>query len=239
MLLKLAGAAAEERNSNQNSLFGDAAAAPKPKLPAVRDWGSMEKLQNEFESMGFYFSSHPLESFGKSLGRLGVIKSAELGPLLSNTRSETRVRLAGTVIDRQERTSARGNRFAFVQFSDQSGTFEVMIFSELLSSRRDMLQAGTAVLVTADARLDGDQVKLTGQAIEDLDKALSNTAAGLRVTMRDAEAVKPLHELIAGLKGRGRITLAIELEAHEVEIAPPSVRQKLADLPGIAGVEEI
>jgi len=246
MLLKLAGAAAEERNSNQNSLFGDAAAAPKPKLPAVRDWGSMEKLQNEFESMGFYFSSHPLESFGKSLGRLGVIKSAELGPLLSNTRSETRVRLAGTVIDRQERTSARGNRFAFVQFSDQSGTFEVMIFSELLSTRRDMLQAGTAVLVTADARLDGDQVKLTGQAIEDLDKALSNTAAGLRVTMRDAEAVKPLHELIAGLRGRGRITLAIELEAHEVEIAlpggfnvPPSVRQKLADLPGIAGVEEI
>ena len=245
LLLKLAGAAAEERNSNQNSLFGDAAAAPKPKLPAVRDWGSMEKLQNEFEAMGFYFSSHPLESFGKSLGRLGVVKAAELGALIA-ARGETRVRLAGTVIDRQERTSARGNRFAFVQLSDQSGTFEVMIFSELLSSRRDMLQAGTAVLVTADARLDGDQVKLTGQAIDDLDKALSNTAAGLRVALKDAAAVRPLHELIAGLKGRGRITLALELEDQEVEMAlpggfnvPPSVRQKLADLPGVAAVEEI
>ncbi|MGE0658790.1 MAG: DNA polymerase III subunit alpha [Reyranellaceae bacterium] len=245
LLLKLAGAAAEERNSNQNSLFGDAASAPKPKLPAVRDWGSMEKLQNEFEAMGFYFSSHPLESFGKSLGRLGVVKAAELGALIA-ARGETRVRLAGTVIDRQERTSARGNRFAFVQFSDQSGTFEVMIFSELLSSRRDMLQAGTAVLVTADARLDGDQVKLTGQAIDDLDKALSNTAAGLRVALKDAEAVRPLHELIADLKGRGRITLALELEDQEVEMAlpggfnvPPSVRQKLADLPGVAAVEEI
>ncbi len=245
MLIKLAGAAAEERASNQNSLFGDAAAAPKPKLPVVRDWGSMEKLQNEFEAMGFYFSSHPLESFGKSLGRLGVVKAAELPSLLS-TRGETRVRLAGTVIDRQERTSARGNRFAFVQLSDQSGTFEVMIFSELLSSRRDMLQSGSAVLVSADARMDNDQVKLTGQSIEDLDKALSNTAAGLRVVMRDAEAVKPLHEMIAGLKGKGRITLSLELEQHEVEMAlpggfnvPPSVRQKMADLPGIALVEEI
>jgi DNA polymerase-3 subunit alpha len=205
----------------------------------------MEKLQNEFEAMGFYFSSHPLESFGKSLGRLGVIKAAELSGVI-NGGSQSRVSLAGTVIDRQERTSARGNRFAFVQLSDQSGSFEVMIFSELLSSRRDLLQAGKAVLVRADARLDGDQIKLTGQSIEDLDKALSNTAAGLRVVMNDREAVRPLHEMIAGLKGRGRITLALELEDHDVEIAlpggfnvPPSVRQKLADLPGVAAVEEI
>jgi DNA polymerase-3 subunit alpha len=245
LLIKLAGAAAEERASNQNSLFGNAAAAPKPKLPTVRDWGAMEKLQNEFEAMGFYFSSHPLESFGKSLGRLGVIKAAELAGVV-NGGSQSRVTLAGTVIDRQERTSARGNRFAFVQLSDQSGSFEVMIFSELLSSRRDLLQAGKAVLVRADARLDGDQIKLTGQSIEDLDKALSNTAAGLRVVMNDREAVKPLHEMIANLKGRGRITLALELEDHDVEIAlpggfnvPPSVRQKLADLPGVAAVEEI
>lgn len=245
MLIKLAGAAAEERASNQNSLFGNAAAAPRPKLPAVRDWGTMEKLQNEFEAMGFYFSSHPLESFGKSLGRLGVVKAAEL-PALIGSNGQQRVALAGTVVDRQERTSARGNRFAFVQLSDQSGSFEVMIFSELLSSRRDLLQAGTAVLVRADARMDGDQVKLTGQAIEDLDKTLANTAAGLRVVMRDQEAVKPMHELIANLKGRGRITLALELEDQEVEMAlpggfnvPPSVRQKLADLPGVAAVEEI
>jgi len=100
--------------------------------------------------------------------------------------------------------------------------------------------------VSADARMDNDQVKLTGQSIEDLDKALSNTAAGLRVVMRDAEAVKPLHEMIAGLKGKGRITLSLELEEHEVEMAlpggfnvPPSIRQKMADLPGIALVEEI
>ena len=150
------------------------------------------------------------------------------------------------MIDRQERTSARGNRFAFVQFSDQSGTFEVIVFSELLSSRRDLLQAGQAVLVSADARLDGDQVKLTGQAIDELDKALANTAAGLRVALRDPEAVRPLHDMIAGLKGRGRITLALELEDQEVEMAlpggfnvPPSVRQKLADLPGVMAVEEI
>ncbi len=244
-LLKIAGAAAEERSSNQVSLFGGDVQPARPSLPAMRDWGAMDKLQYEFEAIGFYFSSHPLEAFGKSLGRLGVLRAAELPQLLSS-RGESRVKLAGTVIDRQERTSARGNRFAFVQLSDQSGTFEVMIFSELLSSRRDLLQAGTALLVTADARLDGEQVKLTGQAIESLDKALANTTAGLRIVVKEPDALEPLRQAIGGLKGRGRVTLALDLEAQEVEMAlpggynvPPTVRQKLADLPGVLQVEEV
>ena len=49
-----------------------------------------------------------------------------------------------------------------------------------------------------------------------------------------------------GPPGTGKTTLALELEDHEVEMTlpggfdvPPSVRQKLADLPGVAAVEEI
>jgi DNA polymerase-3 subunit alpha len=244
-LLKVAGVAAEERSSNQVSLFGGDVQPARPALSALRDWGMMEKLQQEFEAMGFYFSSHPLESFGKSLGRLGVVRAAELPGLLAS-RGESRVKLAGTMIDKQERTSARGNRFAFVQLSDQSGTYEVMIFSELLSSRRDLLQPGTALLVTADARSDGDMVKLTGQSIESLDRALANTTAGLRIVIKEPDALEPLRQAIAGLKGRGRVTLALELDAQEVEMAlpggynvPPTVRQKLADLPGVLQVEEV
>jgi DNA polymerase-3 subunit alpha len=174
-----------------------------------------------------------------------VVRAAELASLLTS-RGETRVKLAGTLIDKQERTSARGNRFAFVQLSDQSGTYEVMIFSELLSSRRDLLQPGTALLVSADARMDGDMVKMTGQSIESLDKALANTTAGLRIVVKETDALEPLRQAIAGLKGRGRITLALDLDSQEVEMAlpggynvPPTVRQKLADLPGVLQVEEV
>ena len=84
-----------------------------------------------------------------------------------------------------ERTSAKGNRFAFVQCSDQSGAFELTVFSELLGSKRNLLEPGQAVLVSADGRLDGEQVKLMAQSVEKLDDAVANAAAGLRIVISD------------------------------------------------------
>jgi DNA polymerase-3 subunit alpha len=87
---------------------------------------------------------------------------------------------------------------------------------------------------------------MTGQSIESLDKALANTTAGLRIVVKETDALEPLRQAIAGLKGRGRITLALDLDSQEVEMAlpggynvPPTVRQKLADLPGVLQVEEV
>ena len=98
----------------------------------------------------------------KSLQRLGVTRAADL-PALLQRGAPGRIKLAGTVIDKQERTSAKGNRFAFVQCSDQSGAFEVTVFSEVLGAKRNLLEAGQAVLISCDGRLDGEQVKLMAQ----------------------------------------------------------------------------
>ena len=174
----------ESRGSNQNSLFGDDTAQRRPPLPKVPDWAPMERLQNEFAAIGFYLSSHPLAAYERSLQRLGVTRAADLPALLARG-APGRIKLAGTVIDRQERTSAKGNRFAFVQCSDQSGAFELTVFSELLGSKRNLLEPGQAVLVSADGRLDGEQVKLTAQSVEKLDDAVANAAAGLRIVLSD------------------------------------------------------
>ena len=61
-------------------------------------------------------------------------------------RTGNRAKLAGIVIGRQERTSAKGNRFAFVQLSDTSGMFEALVFSETLSTSRELLEPGHRVL---------------------------------------------------------------------------------------------
>ena len=66
----------------------------------------------EDELIGFYLSSHPLASYERSLQRLKVSRAADL-PALLQRGVPGRIKLAGTVIDRQERTSAKGNRFAF------------------------------------------------------------------------------------------------------------------------------
>jgi len=236
----------EQRGSNQNSLFGDDTAQRRPPLPKVPDWAPMERLQNEFAAIGFYLSSHPLAAYERSLERLRVTRAADLQALL--TRGVPgRIKLAGTVIDRQERTSAKGNRFAFVQCSDQSGAFELTVFSELLGSKRNLLEPGQAILVSADGRLDGEQVKLTAQTVEKLEDAVANAAAGLRIELSDPTALEPLRKALEGKRGRSRVTLVVPMpDDSEAEVTLPGsysiaagLRDTIGGLPGIAQVEEI
>ena len=236
----------ESRGSNQNSLFGDDTAQRRPQLPKMPDWAPMERLQNEFAAIGFYLSSHPLAAYERSLQRLGVCRAADLTALLARG-TPGRIKLAGTVIDRMERTSAKGNRFAFVQCSDQSGAFELTVFSELLGSKRNLLEPGQAVLVSADGRLDGEQVKLTAQSVERLDDAVANAAAGLRIIVSDPAALEALRKTLEGKKGRGRVTLVVPMpDEAEAEVTLPGtysiaggLRDAIGMLPGITQVEEI
>jgi DNA polymerase-3 subunit alpha len=236
----------EARGSSQVGLFGDDTRQRRPQLAKISDWGSMERLQHEFAAIGFYFSSHPLAAYERSLARLGVSRSADLPALLSRG-APGRIKLAGTVIDRQERTSAKGTRFAFVQCSDQSGTYEFMAFSELLGSKRNLLEPGTAVLISVDGRLDGEQVKLTGQSVEKLDEAVVNAAAGLRIVVSDPAALAALGKALEGKRGRGRVTLVVPMtDETEAEVTLPGaysvaggLREAIGNLPGVSQVEEI
>jgi DNA polymerase-3 subunit alpha len=249
LLLRYASVAASERESQQVSLFGgvDAGIDQRPNLPVVQDWPSMERLQNEFDAIGFYLSSHPLDAYGKSLERIGVVRFIDLASRLAAGGS-TRHKLAGIVVGKKERTSARGNRFAFVQMSDMSGLYELTLFSEVLGQARQLLDAGQPLLVTVDCRIEEDSIRLTAQKIEPLDGAVSHAAAGLRVYLGEQNAIKSLRSIIGrDGPGRGRVSVVIGLEpTREVEIAlpgaykiGPGIRAAVKSLPGILDVHDI
>jgi DNA polymerase-3 subunit alpha len=247
-LLRQASLAAEERESRQESLFAgiDPSFAPRPSLPLVADWPPVERLQHEFAAIGFYLSSHPLDPYGKSLERAGIIRWADLPAGLA-ANPTNRFRLAGIVIGRKERTSGRGNRFAFVQMSDPSGTYEVTLFSEILREARALLDSGQPLVVTVDVRSEEENLRLTVQKIEPLDTVVALAAAGLRVFVGEARALSSLKSVItreAG--GRGRVTVVLDLPAREVEIAipggfkvGPATRAAVKSLPGIIDVHDI
>src|SRR5712692_1495028 len=197
LLLRHAAAAANERESQQVNLFGDSDgdAARGPALPAVQDWPPIERLQHEFDAIGFYLSSHPLDAYGKSLERVGVVRYADL-PARMAGGGATRFKLAGIVVGRKERTSARGNRFAFVQMSDASGVFEATLFSEVLGQSRQLLEAGQPLLVTVDVRAEEETLRLTCQRIEALDGVVAHAVAGLKVFLGEGDALAPLRGLM-------------------------------------------
>jgi DNA polymerase-3 subunit alpha len=244
----IASRAAQDRASNQVSLFGnDPSAVAQPTLPAVQEWSIMERLRREFEAIGFYLLAHPLDAYAKSLGRLRVINSADL-PNRVRTAEQVKVQLAGTVVGKKERTSARGTRFAFVQLSDMGGMYEVTVFSEVLSAARELLEAGKAVLVSADAKREGEGVRMIAQRIQPLDQAVAGAAPAIRVHVAEASAMAVLRDAIAKVgRGKSQLSLVVDIAPdREVEIQvpggfalTPAQTAEFATLPGVVDVVEV
>jgi DNA polymerase III subunit alpha len=248
LLLRHASVAAEERASSQVNLFGAGGEATGQRfaLPQSQDWSALDRLQQEFAALGFYLSSHPLDAYGKSLARVGVVRYADLKDRLAAGGS-TRFRLAGIVIGRKERSSSEGRRFAFVQMSDATGTFEVTLFSEVLTQARELLDSGKPLLVTVDIRADDDALRLTAQRVEPLEGIVAQAAAGLKVVLGETGALPAFKSLLQGeAGGRGHVNVVVSLPTSEVEIAlpggfriGPQVLSAVQRLPGVLSVQEI
>ena len=138
------------------------------------------------------------------LDRLGVVKSCDL--LERATSSNQTVALAGIILTKQERTSKKGDRFAFVSLTDLTGVFEVAFFSEAFASVRDKLIPGQAVYVTGNLKADGDEsFRLTGNGLEPLDNKAKVDSLELSIDPKRAN-VAYLGEIVQGLK-KGRTVL--------------------------------
>ena len=237
-----------EAQSDQVSLFDGAEQKELDniKLVAIPDWSSNDKLQFEFDALGLYLSAHPLDSYARQLEKLKTVSSSHLEDLLLK-KGATQVKLAGQVTSVQERVSAKGNRFAFVQLTDKAGVFEIMAFSEFLNLYREILVSDTASLVQADARIENGQVRLMGIRAERLDDAIAAHHAGLGIHLSTAIALPQIKEILK-LDGGGRapVKFYIRSSQEEVEITlshkfklSGNTRQALASVSGIDKITDI
>ncbi len=246
-LLKVASVAHDERTSGQMGLFGgagDAGAIDKPALPATADWPPMERLRQEFDAIGFYLSAHPLDAYATALRRLKVKTSSDV----TAAGRPGSVRMAGTLIGVRERTSAKGNRYAFLQFSDTSGVFETVCFSEVLSEHRAVLEVGNSLLVRATAQFEGETARFTVQDLEPLERAAAKAVGGMAVVVESPAPLAALRDVLAGQRrGRGQVRVISRLgEGSEVEVelpgsyaVSPQVMTAVRAIPGIVEAREI
>ena len=137
----------------------------------------MERLSHEFDAVGFYLSGHPLDQYEQALQKLGVKRYVEFEAMTE--RGATSGALAGIVIAARERRSQKGNKFAFAMFSDTTGQFEAVIFSDTLAAAGALLEPGTPVKLMVSAEREGDTVKMRVEGIEALDKAVASVQRGL------------------------------------------------------------
>ncbi len=246
-VLRYASAARSERESNQTNMFGggDEDDSTRPPLPDVADWPRQEKLRREFEALGFYLSAHPLQSLAGLCEKLGVVQWSEIA---SGNVRDGRVKLAGLVVSRRLTTSSRGSKMAFVQMSDASGSYEVTMFSEVLATARDLLDAGKPLLLSVEMQRRDEDIRLTAQKVQVLEEVATNLAAGLRIFIRDEGPLETLAAVFSehGVKGRGKVSLVLDATDREVELElatnyaiSPAMRGAIKAIPGIVDVQDL
>ncbi|MGC6411474.1 MAG: DNA polymerase III subunit alpha [Candidatus Puniceispirillaceae bacterium] len=237
-----------EAASDQVSLFGGAAESQVNKFTLEKgaDWSPQDKLAQEFEAMGLHLSAHPLDSYAGQLERLKVTPSAQIEAALAG-RESRRLKLAGQLSNLSTRVSQRGNRFAFAQFSDQQGSFEVTLFSDVLALSKDVLECEHPLLLQVDARVEKDAVRLLAVRMELLEDAIAAHHAGLGVWLSDGT---DLEALKSALREDGAGQAPLKLYVHdgerEVEISfenrfrlSGTLRQKLQSMQGIRQIRDI
>ena len=235
----------------QSELFDGGAAGQPLALGHVEPWLPAERLQKEFDAIGFFLSGHPLDDYAAALKRMRVQSWAEFARAVRAGASAGRV--AGTVVARIERRTRTGSKMGIIELSDPTGHYEAVVFFEGLAQFRDLLEPGAAVLLTLSAELQGDDVRARIQMVEPLDQAAAKLAKGLRVFLRDETPIESVAKRLEGpASGRaapdnGEVALVLMLgEGTEVEVklpgrfkVSPQIAGAIKAVPGVVAVEAV
>jgi DNA polymerase III subunit alpha len=242
-ILAAANRSQDEAAAGQTDIFGGSGLTEEIRVPPFEPWQPADRLQKEYDSIGFFLSGHPLDDYAPALARLKVQRWSDFARAVKE--GVAMGKLAATVLDRQERRTRSGAKMGILSLSDPSGHFEAIVFQEGLNQLRDVLEPGTAVLLTVLASAEGEEIRVRIQSAERLDKAAANLPSSLRIVVKDQAPVPAIAErLRSGGEGEVLLVLCLDGGRREVEVRLPGryrataqIASTLQAIPGVICVE--
>ena len=247
MLTQHANSSAGDRQGGQGGLFAEAEPALRPPLPSPKPWTAQQKLDEEFRSIGFYFSGHPLDDVLVSLDRDRITLIMEIEDRAGEGRP---LEMIGIVRARNDKSGRNGSKFSFLTVSDPTGERDVTVYSEALNQYGDLLRPGKAVAMTVSVKQNGEETRLIMERAIELESArLSKPSGQLVVRLSSGANPSELAGVVRRLEGlsdpdRGSILLEMPLEdGRLVTVKLPQTytislkaQRALKEIPGVERV---
>jgi DNA polymerase-3 subunit alpha len=198
----------DEKVSNQTNLFDEINNKDNEtfKFSSTKSWTKKELLAEEFASLGFYISDHPLNEYKEFFTQLEINSYKDF---INSNKPESLV--AGTIMSVQEKKSAKGNSYAIIKFSDNKSEFEIFLFADLFASNRDKLIESNSFILTLHKDRNVGENNLTRvniRKIVDLSDLVNKTYQSVSIELNNREKLKELNEL---LKNNGDTTINVIL----------------------------
>ena len=197
----------EDKDNNQTSLFENSEKIENFEYLTTEQWTQKKLLTEEFISLGFYISNHPLNEYAEVFNQLDIVSYNEF---YNNNNSEGLV--AGTIMSIQEKKSAKGTPYAIIKFSDKKGEFELFLFSENLINNRSKLKESESFILTLqkDRNITGlEKKRVNVRKILSLEEVINKTYKNVIIELEENFNLSEIKEILSS-SGDTKINLIVK-----------------------------
>ncbi len=207
----------EEKNNNQTSLFSNSENSNDDfQFLKSTPWKQKELLAEEFNSLGFYISDHPLNEYEDIFNHLEINSYQKF---YENNLNEGLV--AGTIMSIQEKKSAKGIPYAIVKFSDRICEFELFLFSEILINNREKLKESESFVLTLQKDKftnDGTKKRINVRKVLSLDEVINKPYSRVTIELKENFKIEEIKDILSS-QGETEVNLIINNQNKKANYA--------------------
>ena len=220
LMLNYSQAIQKDMISNQENLFNNIDNSELMiDIPEVLEWTFLEKLNNEFTSLGIYLSSHPLDNFSIVMKNLKIINSSHLLENFKTNFEKKIIQLCGLIFKVQKRQSPRG-KWATIQLNDLGGNCEIVLYSDILEKYEFLLNESKPILIDAEVKREDNQgIRIIAKRLRKFDEYITNTKFNIIITIVDLSVVEKIKSTLKFLKkGASSVFFNLHVDKKIIEI---------------------
>tara|TARA_B100001173_G_scaffold58943_1_gene49437 strand:- start:1243 stop:4722 length:3480 start_codon:yes stop_codon:yes gene_type:complete len=219
--LKNAEQASERNKSNIKDLFGEDIVISTKEDKDIEI--EFDEVAAEWNALGFYLDSHPLENKRKEVRNMCGFFISELQPEVHTQR------IAGCLMQFNVRQGKRG-RFAFATLDDGSAKIEVSVWTDVFDKYRNLLKKGQVLIIEGviekDDYSDFVKHKMIAERIMTFDQARHEYIKNIRINLendaKDTEVVVNSLKEIANSNEGNTVLISYKGDGAKADIALPS-----------------
>ena len=219
-------------NISERETFGE---TDNYKYPDIPEYSVKEKLREEKDFTGMYFSGHPLDDYDEYIDE---IIPMPIGAILASFSEEEpdddiisfadkqKVKLCGLITSKTVKTTKNGASMAFITLEDKTGEIELVVFPKIFENSSHILMKDTAVCLRGEISAEEEKApKILVSEINLISEGLPEEAPARRTSMQRERAPQYTRE-------QTRTTSPVQQKAAPIAQKPSKIYLKVPDKEG-------
>lgn len=227
-IVEAVGKASQAKKQAIGSLFGDdeEMTAIEISIKDMPEFDAKEILEMEKESLGFYVSGHPLDSYREQFDEINYTLSSQIDELTDG--SETL--LVGKIENIAKKISKKGQPLGIVTVIDLHGSFDLMLFDAMLKELEDDFDITKPLAFKVNVTVNDFGVRFNVRKLESLKDAKNEKIKIKKVAevlpplvvnipfSNDDAILYKLFEVMSQNQGKRDVVLTITSKLGNIEI---------------------